>query len=44
MVTEEGKPGKLALRVRDAMRDASSSGRGVETLAAELDDDGALVR
>jgi hypothetical protein len=32
------------LRVRDAMREASSSGRGVETLAPELDDDGVLVR
>ena len=32
------------LRVRDALREASSSGRGVETLAPELDDDGALVR
>jgi hypothetical protein len=32
------------LRVRDAMREASSGDGGVETLAAELDDDGALVR
>jgi hypothetical protein len=44
VVTEEGKPGKLALRVRDAMREASSGGRGLETLAPELDDDGVLVR
>lgn len=32
------------LRVRDAMRDASSGVRGVETLAPELADDGTLVR